>query len=271
MKRAMLAVMAFCLMTGGCATSPQPASSGEPSRDQQVVVPPQPVSSGEPSRDQQVVVLPQSTRDGRGLTAQTAADEPGSWESAKRAGTPTAFAEYFREYPSSPRTRTQTGTVRGRYWFKINDPDHLDGVIVTVKGTDLVMNVSVEEARRLRVITSRPTTPGQKNKALGRTFNYIYGEIVEGGFTVAREINGEVVCKLIEPRDNVDATIVTNADGTRLLTWDLSKAKISTHPDPNPTFPAAAAGTPPFNDIPAGLSKELTPESQVFSVSTGQK
>jgi len=198
---------------------------------------------------------------------QTNANELAAWESAAKDGTPTAFANYFKKYPASPRIKTQTGAViRGRFWWKTDAPSDPPphGVIVTVKGTDLFVNVSVEEAKRLKVVNSKPIRPGTKNEVKGKTFNYVYGEIVEGGFAIGKEV--------IEPRDNVDSTIVLSADGSRLLTWDLSNAKESTHPDRNPTFPAAAARMKPFNDIPeGGLDKNLTPASQEFSVEQNLK
>lgn len=191
--------------------------------------------------------------------------EQQAWESALRTGTPSGFSEYFHKYPTSPHIRTRTGTVRGRYWFNMHDQSQ-GGVIVTVEGMNVLVNVSLEEAKRLEVIGSRTATPGLTTKAEGITFNYIYGEIVEGDFIVAKMVNKEVVKEVIEPRDHLNSTVVLSADETRLLTWDLSKAKIATQPDPHPTFIASAAAMQPFSNVPPSLSKEHTPASQGFTI-----
>lgn len=193
-----------------------------------------------------------------------------SWASAKQAGTPSAFGQFFKKHPDSPHFKTQKATLRGRYWFRINDRHHRDGVIVTVKDTDLLTNVPLEEAVRLGVIGSQPARSGFKTHATGVTFNYLYGEIVEGGIIVPKEIDGKVVSRVIEPKDYINATIVLTSDGTDLLTWDLRKAIESTRPGTKPTFVRRAASRPPFNDLLPGLDKGHTPKSQSFNISRQQ-
>ena len=192
---------------------------------------------------------------------ETSQTEHAAWETAVTNGTPTAFAEYFKKYPDSARIKTQTKTLRGCYWFRMNDPKRRAGVIVTVEGTDLFVNVSLEEAKALKVIDCRPAPV--KSSAKGRTFNSVFAEIIEGGFIVGKK---EGVFELVEPRDNVNSTVVLSADGKRLLTWDVRNAQVAERPNPKPTFVAGAAAVEPFNDLPAGLTKEYTPESQEFTL-----
>ncbi len=195
-------------------------------------------------------------------STQKTAMEIAAWQSATRTGTPAAFADYFKKYPASPRITTRTGTLRGRYWFKINDPDHQDGVIVTVEGTDLLVNVSLEEAKTLEVMHFRPAPAGIKSSPEGRTFNYVYCEIIEGGFIVAKMVDNKLFYELVAPRDNLNSTVVLSADGKRLLTWDLRHAQAAKRPNAKPTFVAGAAAVPPFKNVPAGISRKFTPESQ---------
>jgi len=199
--------------------------------------------------------------------AEPTADEPAAWEAALRKGTPTAFADYFRKYPDSPRIKTRTGTLRGRYWFRvIPEASREDGGIVTVEGRDVLVNVSVEEAKSLKVIDSKPVPVGFESNPKGRTFNYVFGEIIEGGYIVAKMVDDKPVYDLIEPRDNLNSTVILSADGKRLLAWDVRNAQAAKRPSPPPTFIANAASVQPFKDVPAGLSKEYTPESQSFTV-----
>jgi hypothetical protein len=198
--------------------------------------------------------------------AEPTADEPAAWEVAVRKGTPTAFADYFGKYPDSPRIKTRTGTVRGRYWFKINDPKREDGVIVTVEGMAVLVNVSVEEAKSHKVIDSKSVPVGLESNPKGKTFNYVFGEIIEGGYIVAKMVDDKPVYDLIEPRDNLNSTVILSADGKRLLAWDVRNAQAAKRPSQQPTFIAGAASVQPFKDVPAGISKEYTPESQSFTV-----
>ena len=104
-------------------------------------------------------------------TEESNTAEQRAWESAVDTGTPFGFSEYVDKYPASPRIRTLTGTVRGRYWFNIHDQGQF-GVIVTVEGMNVLLTVSLEEAKRLKVIGSRAATPGLTTSGKGRTFNW---------------------------------------------------------------------------------------------------
>lgn len=195
-------------------------------------------------------------------------DEPGAWESAARTGTPTSFAEYFKRYPDSPRIKTQKGTVRGRFWCRLDAANSQNGVLVTVEGTDLLLNVPLEEAERLEVINSKLATSGLAKEAIGQSFCCIFTEIVDGGYVVSRNLGDAVVKEVIAPKDSEEGTLVLSADGASLLTWDLRQAKTRARPDARPTFVAAAAAMRPFNDIPADVSKEVSAESQAVRVSS---
>jgi len=195
-------------------------------------------------------------------------EETVAWESAIQTGTPIAFAEYFKLYPESPRIKIQKGTVRGRFWYRLDAANSQNGVLVSVEGTDLLLSVSLEDAERLDVINSKLATFGLTKEAKGQSFCYVFTEIVDGGYIVARKLGGAVVKEVIEPKDSEDGTLVLSADGASLLTWDLRQAKTRALPDPRPTFIAAAAAMRPFNEIPADVSKEVSAESQAIKVSS---
>ena len=175
-----------------------------------------------------------------GATGKQDEAEIAAWKSAQGTGTPAAFMDFYRKFPHSPHIKTMTGTLRGRYWHKIDSPfggdnQHRDGVLVTVAGMNVVMNLSLEDAKRLKVINSGP--PGLEVKAQGTTFNYTYVEVTGGGIAVGKET--------ISPRDNLNSTIVLSADGTRLLTWDLRTATPAAQPWPQPTMVKGSAGRYP--------------------------
>jgi hypothetical protein len=166
--------------------------------------------------------------------------EIAAWKNAETIGTPTAFKEFYLKYPHSPRIKTVTGTLRGRYWLKMNinipgvatqnDGTQMqDGVIVTVEGMNVIMNISLEEAKSLAVIGCNPAPYGAKSTANGRTFHSIYFEAVDGNVIIGNNDQ-------ITPKDNLNSTIVLSADGTRLLTWDTSNATSAPQPSPIPTF-----------------------------------
>jgi hypothetical protein len=187
--------------------------------------------------------------------------EENAWRTAVQRGTVDAFAAFAKNYPHSPHIKASRGTLRGRYWQKIqlgSDTVSEEGVIVTVKNTSLLVNISVEEAVRLGAVAARPAIPEEDAKATGTTFNYLFLEVTNGGCLLAvKAKDGSTRKMMIEPRDNEDSVIVTNADGTRLLAWDINKAQVSSHPDPNPTFIAAASAMPPFNDLSLGGTLQI--------------
>ena len=172
---------------------------------------------------------------GSGVAQQPPQDaaERQAWELAVNSATPSAFLDFYHAYPASSHITTRIGTVRGRFWVKLDDRSQL-GVIVTVEGMNVLLNVPLEEAVRLGVVGSRPVTTGEVNTT-GRTFEYVYfeaqGDVIAGGMVV-------------EPRDHLNSTIVLDEDGTSLLTWDFSEADIATQPSPDPTF-MAGLGWPP--------------------------
>lgn len=120
-------------------------------------------------------------------TNLTEASEFTAWEFATKTGTPSAYLNYYKTYPNSQNIITKKGTVRGRCWFKINSNELPDGVIVTVDSTDLLINVSLEEAKTLRAISFRPVPKGTEDTARIKTFNYGYCEIIEGGLIIGKE------------------------------------------------------------------------------------
>jgi hypothetical protein len=158
--------------------------------------------------------------------------------------------------------------VRGRFWCRLDAANSQNGVLVTVEGTDLLLNVPLEEAERLEVINSKLATSGLAKEAIGQSFCYIFTEIVDGGYVVSRNLGDAVVKEVIEPKDSEEGTLVLSADGASLLTWDLRQAKTRARPDARPTFVAAAAAMRPFNDIPADVSKEVSAEAQAVRVSS---
>jgi hypothetical protein len=104
-----------------------------------------------------------------------------AWNSAQRNGTPAAYRDFYGKFPQSSFIKTMPATVRGRYWFKTkmpfanaNEPNR-DGVVVTVEGSTAFLNLSLEDAKRIKVIGTGP--PGANVKAQATTFNYTYVEL----------------------------------------------------------------------------------------------
>lgn len=171
-------------------------------------------------------------------------DELAAWQSASTAGTPTAFADFYQKYPASPHLKTVTGTLRGRYWFKLNLPfgnsDEVkqDGVVVTVEGMDAAMNLSLADAIRLGAIGSAPVAQGPNSaQAKAMSFSYMYVEASGGGVIVGNQI--------ITPKDSLNATIVLSTDGSRLLAWDLGKSIPAANPSTAPTIKKGPDGNYP--------------------------
>lgn len=174
---------------------------------------------------------------GEGGSVQTTQSElqgeGAAWDSAVKKGTVKAYLAFAREYPKSTRIQVRTGTVRGRYWYKIATPfakaeKSESGVLVTVEGMQVLRNVSLKEAKRENLLDIRPATKGRKIAANGQTFNWTCLEVTSGGCVVNDE--------LIAPKDSNGAMVVLNADGKSLLAWDLKNAKPAAQPVTKPTY-----------------------------------
>jgi len=169
----------------------------------------------------------------------TGMSEFAAWEAANRDGSPETFTEFYRRYPSSSHLKITTGTLRARYWFKMDQPfgddgKHRDGVIVTAEGLDAGVNLSLAEARKLNVIGFTPAAGHEDSDTPGKTFNRIYFESTGGGVLVGDQI--------ISPKDSVSAMLILNAETGQLLSWDTSKATVADHPSTEPTMVANADG-----------------------------
>jgi len=184
--------------------------------------------------------------------------ELAAWQQAEKVGTPTAFKDFYLSYPDSARIKKVVGTLRARYWLRMNDQQHRDGILITIEGMNVLKYLSVEEAVSLNVINSRPAAHGEAFTAKGMTFNYVYVEITDG-YEIRPSMSATLV---IWAKDIHNSTIILSADGTHILTWDLNKAKVAAKPDTHPTFLKLAAAEQPFNDVPDSIDKTLTPESQ---------
>ena len=169
--------------------------------------------------------------------------EASEWQSAEKANTPDAFQGFFRRFPQSPHIKTVSGTLRGRYWFRLTMPFenknqvHREGVVVTVEGLSVARNLSLEDARRLGVINSSPASRGVNYQEKGVTFDYVYFEASGGGVVVGDQV--------VAPRDLLNSTIVLSADGKRLLTWDASGAREAPQPSTRPTIEKGQDGNYP--------------------------
>lgn len=191
--------------------------------------------------------------------------ESDAWQDASQADAPAAYAEFFRSFPGSPLISVRKGTLRGRYWCRIDGALRQDGVLVTVEGTDYLVSVPVGEAVCQGLIYSRLAAAGLEKKSRGQSFRFCFAEIVEGGYIVARRIRGEVVKEVVEPKDSENCTLIVSANGERLLSWDLSSATCRTQADTRPTFVAGGAGAPPFDADPPASGGGVA-ESQELSV-----
>jgi TonB family protein len=163
----------------------------------------------------------------------TGMSEFAAWEVANRDGSPEIFREFYRRYPNSSQLKTATGTLRGRYWFKVAQPfgddgKHRDGVIVTVDGMDVGVNIPLDKAKKLKVIGVTPSSDTADSDSSGRTFNRTYFEATRGGVLVGSE--------MITPKDLLNVKLILSADGTRLLSWDSTDATPSDHPSSQPTM-----------------------------------
>jgi len=169
----------------------------------------------------------------------TGMSEFAAWETALKTSKPEIFMEFYRRYPGSVHLKTATGTLRARYWFKMDQPfgddgKHRDGVIVTVEGRDTGVNLSLEEAKKLNVIGFSPAAGTEDSDTPGKTFNHIYFESTGGGVLVGDQI--------ITPKDSLNTMLILNADTGQLLSWDTSKATVAEHPSSEPTMVADSDG-----------------------------
>jgi TonB family protein len=170
------------------------------------------------------------------------ANELSAWELARNDGRPEAYWQFYLSYPHSGHIKTVTGTLRGRYWFKLSMPfgddgKHRDGVIVTAEGENLSRNLTLDEAEKLDVIGYSAATADANPDSQGRTFNHIYFEATDGGVLAGNQI--------ITPKDNGNSTLILSADGTQLLSWDLGNAKSAEHPSTEPTMKQNEDGSYP--------------------------
>lgn len=169
----------------------------------------------------------------------TGMSEFAAWEVANRDGSPEIFREFYQRYPNSTQLKTATGTLRGRYWFKVAQPfgddgKHRDGVIVTVEDMDVGVNISLDKAKKLRVIGFTPSSETADSDSSGRTFNHTYFEATRGGVLVGDQ--------MITPKDLLNTMLILSADGSRLLSWDITNSTISDHPASQPTMIQDANG-----------------------------
>jgi len=132
------------------------------------------------------------------------------------------------------------------------------GVVVTVEGMNVSLNVSLEEALRLKVLNSRQASHGVNVQGKGTTFNYTFIEVTRGAVAVDSPGMFEAWKRLhqkespvpptkvvITPTDSLNSTIILGADGTRLLTWDLSQATPAAQPSTEPTIVKGSDGQYP--------------------------
>ncbi|MGA9068637.1 MAG: energy transducer TonB [Terracidiphilus sp.] len=169
----------------------------------------------------------------------TGMSEFAAWEAANKDGSPEIFMEFYRRFPNSSYVKTSTGTLRGRYWFKVAQPfgddgKHRDGVIVTVEDMNSGVNISLEKAKKLKVIGFTPSSDTADSDSSGRTFNHTYFEATRGGVLVGDQ--------MITPKDLLNVKLILSADGSRLLSWDTTNATPSDHPSSQPTMIADENG-----------------------------
>ncbi|MFZ1083545.1 MAG: energy transducer TonB [Terracidiphilus sp.] len=169
----------------------------------------------------------------------TGMSEFAAWEVANKNGSPEVYREFYQRYPNSSQLKTATGTLRARYWFKVAQPfgddgKHRDGVIVTFEGLDAGVNLTLEKAKKLKVIGFTPSSDTADSDSSGRTFNRTYFEATSGGVLVGNE--------MITPKDSLNAMVILSADGSRLLSWDITNATTSDHPSTQPTMIADGDG-----------------------------
>jgi hypothetical protein len=235
--------------------APAPAAGSEPPA--QPTMPAAPVAQSAPPPSSGTTQAPASD-------SQPADSEAAAWKIAEASGTPAAYREFYRKYPRSPLIKAVTATVRGRYWYMMNDPQNREGVIVSAEGVAALVNLSVKDAIDEKVIDAGAATSNAAVTASGMTFNYVYIEALEPWLEAYGNVasSGGDKVTLLRPTDSAQSVAILSADGARLLSWDLSTAQPATPSSTKATFVASAAQAPPFNDVPPGISKQYTPFSQ---------
>jgi hypothetical protein len=204
-----------------------------------------------------------ATAQAPGSEIQSADTEAAAWKTASAVGTPAAYRDFYRKYPRSPQIKTVTANVRGRYWYRLNDPQKREGVIVSAEGVAALVNLSLKDAIDEKVIGA-DAAANATITAPGMTFNYVYVEVL-GPWT---ETYGNIAASgadkitMLRPTDRPQSIAILSADGARLLSWDLGASQPVAPASAKATFVASAAQAPPFNEVPAGISKEFTPFSQ---------
>jgi TonB family protein len=169
----------------------------------------------------------------------TGMSEFAAWELANKDGSPEVFKEFYQRYPNATQLKTATGTLRARYWFKVSQPfgddgKHRDGVIVTVEDMNVGVNISLDKAKKLKVIGFTPSSDTADSDSSGRTFNHTYFEATGGGVLVGDQ--------MITPKDLLNTMVILSADGSRLLSWDTTNSTPSDHPSNLPTMIVDADG-----------------------------
>ncbi len=219
----------------------------------------------------QTPVAPPQKSAAKPPTVSAPPGEMNAWQAAVKNGASTAYRVFYLKYPRSTRLKIVKGTIRGRYWYRMDDEQHRDGVLVTVEGMNVLASVPLKEALELSIVSSRPLKLYDSYKAKAVTFNWQFIEIVDGGLPPVSTKEGEDP-QLILPTDYANASIVLSADGKRLLTWDISAAEPVAQPTKERTFIDVAASNPAFSDPPGPkgawqLDKTKTPSSQEATVS----
>lgn len=162
-----------------------------------------------------------------------------AWLAASKDGTPEVYWDFYEKFPNSNYIKTAEGTLRGRYWFKVAQPfgddgKHRDGVIVTVDGMNVAVNLTLDKAKQMKVIGFTPSSDTADSDSSGRTFNHTYFEATRGGVLVGDQ--------MITPKDLLKTTLILSADGSRLLSWDTSSATVADQPSGEPTMIQDANG-----------------------------
>jgi ankyrin repeat protein len=179
-----------------------------------------------------------------------------AWSQAVANDTIKAYLDFSRAYPNSAHIQIATGTVRGRYWETMGQPEWLggkvvtdlaaEGVLVTVAKTEAFKMLPLEEAIALGVIGYKPAglvPSGTELKTPVTTFDVTSMEMQGSCFVKhTTSSNKDLAAGLmIEPKDILDASVVLSADGKRLLAWDIGNAKVADHADTSQaTYPNSA-------------------------------
>jgi hypothetical protein len=96
------------------------------------------------------------------------------------------------------------------------------------------VNISLDKAKKLKVIGFTPSSDTADSDSSGRTFNHTYFEATGGGVLVGDQ--------MITPKDLLNTMVILSADGSRLLSWDTTNSTPSDHPSNQPTMIVDADG-----------------------------